>query len=100
MCAQDGGRAFRGQWSEARGRHGLRFAYARHDDAEVLGLSEDRNGQAEGCPGDVRQGSKAAIIQLLLSAGMVELDGLHQQGVVEISDGRIIERDMSVFSDA
>jgi hypothetical protein len=46
MCAQDGGGALRGQWAEASGRDRLSFTHAWNDDAQVLGLPEDRYRQA------------------------------------------------------
>ena len=51
-------------------------------------------------PRYIRERGETAVVNLLLAAGVIELDDFYQLRVFEIGNGRIIECDVSIFTDA
>ena len=71
------------------------------DGAEKLSRAHKcRDGKRKSVGGNVVDGRKATVVDLLLSAYRVELHGLDKQGVVEIRHGGIVKGDMTVFTDS
>ena len=52
------------------------------------------------CVGTVVDVGEVAFAHLLLTAGGVELHDLHVERVVEVGDGRVVEREVPVLADA
>ena len=70
------------------------------NDAEKM-ISREESGAGEGDRHlrNVIDSCEASVVYLLLTADLVKLYGLDLLLIVEISNGRIVERDMSVLTD-
>ena len=80
--------------------NGASFALARDDARDLARGEQGRNRQRDGVCRNGIEGSKAAVIHLLLTTRDVERDGFYQAFIVKICDGRIIERNVTIFTDA
>src|SRR5262249_42965337 len=71
------------------------------DHAEEVSAVGDRGDrERQGVGGDGGEGGEAAVVDLLLAAGVVERDDLGDLRVVEIGDGGVVEGDVAVLADA
>ena len=71
-----------------------------YDAEKMRSADEHRNCQRDRVLRYVIDLSEATVIDLLIAADLVELDGLDKLFILEISNGRVVECDMTVLADA
>ena len=100
MSPQDAGRASGGDGAGEGLLDGICFELSGDSDDEVFSRHQGGAGEAESVGGDGVEVRKAAVVDLLLAAGFVELDDLDSLWIIEVGDGRIIESDVSIFTNS
>src|SRR5882724_7338728 len=100
LVAQPGGGAVLGNRASKSIAHSLGFAFFRGHAKHPFGRAEHWDGEGEGVLRDGSEVWKMAFIDLLLPARVIQLHELHPMRVLEISDGRIVERGMAILADA
>ncbi len=100
MSPQDAGRASGGDGAGEGLLDGICFELSGDSNDEVFSRHQGGAGEAESVGGDGVEVRKAAVVDLLLAAGLVELDHLDGVWIIEVGDGRVIESDMSIFTNA
>ena len=100
MSPQNAGRASGGDGSGEGFLDGICFELSGDSDDEVFSRHQGGAGEAESMGGDGVEVRKAAVVDLLLAAGFVQLDDFNGLWVIEVGDGRIIESDVSIFTNA
>jgi len=100
MQSKNGSRARGHDWTFDSSPHGGCLERTRHVDTEATGLAEDRNRERKSVERDLGQRREAAVVDLLLAAGEVELDHFHEVRVLEVGHGWIVESDVPVFADS
>ena len=76
------------------------LGHTRHRAEQVRARQQRGDRQRDRMRRDVGKGGKTAIVDLLAAARIVELDRLDRQWVVKVGDGRIVEREVAVLTDA
>jgi hypothetical protein len=79
---------------------GLRLAFARHDDGEVTGAEQRRNGHGQRVRRHGAHRGKTAIVHLLLAACGIKRDYFNAIRIVKVRDRRIVKSEMPVLTDA
>ena len=100
LSAEIGGRAGGGDWTQQGATGSLGFARFRAQTNHFLGAAQGRDGQGQRVERHLVHAGEVTFIDLLLAAGEVELDELHEAFVLEIGDRRIVEGDVAVLTDA
>ena len=98
MSPQDAGRASGGDGAGEGFLDGICFELSGDSDDEVFSRHQGGAGEAESMGGDGVEVGEAAVVDLLLAAGLVELDHLDSVRIFEVCNGRIIESDVSIFA--
>ena len=97
---QIGGGAVRGDGAVQGAFGGLGFALLRTEADHLLRAAQGRDGEGERVEGHLVHAREVTFVHLLLTAGQVELDDLHQTLVLEVGDRRIVEGDVAILTDA
>ena len=80
--------------------NGASFELTRDNARDLARGKQGRDRQRDGVRRNGIEAGKTAVIHLLLTTGGVERDDFYQAFVVKICDRRIIERDVTIFTDA
>ena len=99
MRAEDGSGSHGAEFAVEAGVNGLGFARVGNDAEDLLGFEDLLDGHGDGLLGNLVEIAEPAFADLLLAAGVIEIDDDVRIGDLEIG-GRIVEGEMAIFADA
>lgn len=100
LKAEDGGRAFCGNWFFESGPNGFAFSLFGGKAYDFFGGAQRGNCQGKGVVGDGVEGGEVSFADLLLFAGGVEFHDFDLARVFKVGDWRVVEGEVTVFSNA